>query len=530
MSAIREKDVSSGGGPPGASLVVLSGPRRGRTIRLTGAAYRIDPGAGKNMVADASGDAASDASRMHAASLQRAGESYEIVSRRARDLWVNGERIDKRVLRGGDLIELDSGTVLRFRLHPSPGSIYKTFAEIFSDCRDCARRDRRSMLRKTPGLAGALLRDIATQTSLRFRLGVSVALMLLGASLVWQVHYTQSLEQRFAGEQARVALLAELLQRAESRTMRKEDLGTLRSEVEQDIGRATRRLEALEARSAAARRIIAEFSKSVVFVQGGFGFREPKSGRALRYVSGPDGQPSRLPGGQPMVGLEAEGPQVEIQFMGTAFVARAGGVLLTNRHVARPWEDDATLKAIAALGVQPVMRRLVGYVPGEHGAVALKLAAASERFDLAMLQAEDGARLGKPFTLARESPSAGDEVLLLGYPTGIRALLARAGEQYVKTLAQKRSLDFWRIAVELSSASLIQPLATRGIVGQATPESVVYDAETTQGGSGGPVLNLDGEVVAVNTAIMREFGGSNFGVPASHARALLDKTHATERK
>ena len=69
----------------------------------------------------------------------------------------------------------------------------------------------------------------------------------------------------------------------------------------------------------------------------------------------------------------------------------------------------------------------------------------------------------------------------------------------------------------------IAPLASRGIVGQATAATIVYDAETTHGGSGGPVLDANGSVVAVNTAILPEFGGSNLGVPAAKVRALLEQ-------
>ena len=63
-----------------------------------------------------------------------------------------------------------------------------------------------------------------------------------------------------------------------------------------------------------------------------------------------------------------------------------------------------------------------------------------------------------------------------------------------------------------------------------TVTSVAYDAETTRGGSGGPVLSLDGEVVAVTFAILAEFGGSNLGVPTEEVRRLLaEATALTDR-
>jgi len=72
------------------------------------------------------------------------------------------------------------------------------------------------------------------------------------------------------------------------------------------------------------------------------------------------------------------------------------------------------------------------------------------------------------------------------------------------------------------------PAVPGGIDGHAavsgpavTDSSVVYDAETTSGGSGGPLLDLQGRVVAINSEMIREFGGSNLGVPASRARELL---------
>ena len=112
-------------------------------------------------------------------------------------------------------------------------------------------------------------------------------------------------------------------------------------------------------------------------------------------------------------------------------------------------------------------------------------------------------------------------MLVIGFPLGIRARMARTSPEFVEGLRDAGITDCWEVAERLSRAGHVTPLASRGIVGQVTTQNVVYDAETTSGGSGGPVLTLDGQVVAINAAILPEFGGSNLGVPAARARELL---------
>lgn len=82
-------------------------------------------------------------------------------------------------------------------------------------------------------------------------------------------------------------------------------------------------------------------------------------------------------------------------------------------------------------------------------------------------------------------------------------------------------MDFWSVAIGLSAQNLIHPLASRGIVAQISEGIIVYDAETTVGGSGGPAMNRQGEVLAINAAILPEFGGANIGVPVANLEALL---------
>jgi hypothetical protein len=111
----------------------------------------------------------------------------------------------------------------------------------------------------------------------------------------------------------------------------------------------------------------------------------------------------------------------------------------------------------------------------------------------------------------------------MGYPTGLRSMLAQSGEAFIEELQKTENTGFWSVAARLAEGGYIAPLASRGIVAQATPATIVYDAETTHGGSGGPVLDMNGDVVAVNAAILPEYGGSNLGVPAAKVRALLEE-------
>jgi S1-C subfamily serine protease len=54
-----------------------------------------------------------------------------------------------------------------------------------------------------------------------------------------------------------------------------------------------------------------------------------------------------------------------------------------------------------------------------------------------------------------------------------------------------------------------------------TSSDIVFDAPTTQGGSGGPVFNRAGQVIAVEYAVLSKFGGNSFGVPVSYVFELL---------
>ena len=121
-------------------------------------------------------------------------------------------------------------------------------------------------------------------------------------------------------------------------------------------------------------------------------------------------------------------------------------------------------------------------------------------------------------------------MLVLGYPTGLNALMARADRQFVAGLREQPDMNDQKAADALAQAGLIQPLVSRGIVAQVSDAAVVHDAQTTFGGSGGPVLNLRGEVLAINRSVLAGFGGANMGVPVLVASEMLQAETESRKK
>jgi len=110
----------------------------------------------------------------------------------------------------------------------------------------------------------------------------------------------------------------------------------------------------------------------------------------------------------------------------------------------------------------------------------------------------------------------GDPVVLIGYPTGIEGILARAGSDTSRKLAENATRSP-RLFRNCSPKILIRPTTTQGHIGDVQRQ-IVYDAATTSGGSGGPLFNRDGKVIGVNFAILNDFAGSNLAFPVRYGR------------
>ncbi len=503
-----------------ASLEILTGPARGTASWLTESTLDISLNQEDMIrVAEAGSDPLENGV---VARLHRSGDSYEIEALEEKPLWINGERVESKQLQPRDLIEFgDKGPLSRYRLHHQGDRLNRSLGDMLADCIDYTRVSRKPRFAVLQKVTRDFLQDILLRTTMVFRVGVIVALVGLSYIAFQQYQANLLLQQQAVTSADRLADFARRLTRANQEAIRRTDLTRLRQELRHSLTDTTARVEMLEQRSEASNRIIAASTRSIVFLQGAYGYREVESQRMLRYEVDADGNPLFSIRGQPLLTLEGDGEIAQLEFTGTAFLVNASGALLTNRHVALPWEDDASLEAMRAQSMEPVLIRFIGYVPGTETAFPVELLRASEETDLAVLSCSEVIH-GLPFIrFSQRPPVPGDEVIVMGYPTGLTSMVAQTGEGFITALQYDESLDFWQVAERLSSASFIRPLASRGIVGQRSEAIVVYDAETTSGGSGGPVLDIAGEAIAVNTAIIPEYGGSNFGIPIDYARQLL---------
>ena len=501
---------------PDAAIVHLSGRRRGTTEFLSGDHIVIASAADGGVETSTTGSA----TPRSLAILDRRGHTFRLTATPGAEVWVNGEQLEEMVLASGDVLEFGDGVVVRFRLYSPERHRHKTMAEAFSDCVDCARYDSTSPLKRAGIFVSQVPTEIMTQTAPRVRVAiVLLAMVAIGLASTALVRSSR-IERSMQTEAARVEGLERLLDRTENQTFNVEDLETIRRDID-ELRETETRVDELEALAGARERIIANASQSVVFLQGAYGFTDPDTGRPLRFAVSPDGSPKIGPTGTPAFTIEGNGPEVEIFYTGTGFVATDDGRIITNRHVAEPWLFDDDAQMIAARGLVPVMRRFIGYLPGEPEPFDVSLIVSSDTADVAVLRCQTVTAGLPALRLDDLALDAGDEVVVLGYPTGINAMIARSQREILPILEARGEVDFWEVAKILAEGDHIAPLATRGIVGQITAASVVYDANTTHGGSGGPVIGLDGSVVAINSAILNDFTGSNLGVPAAEALLLL---------
>jgi serine protease Do/serine protease DegQ len=173
-------------------------------------------------------------------------------------------------------------------------------------------------------------------------------------------------------------------------------------------------------------------------------------------------------------------PQRREQAAGSGVIIDAArGFVLTNQHVIRNAEQVmVTLK-----DRRQFQAKIVGADPGTDVAV-LQIAAR----DLTALRFGDSDQL-----------NVGDYVLAVGNPFGIGQTV---------------------------TSGIVSALGRSGLSPEGYEDFIQTDASINPGNSGGALVNLRGELIGINTAIIGPSGGNvgiGFAVPANMARAVLSQ-------
>jgi len=276
--------------------------------------------------------------------------------------------------------------------------------------------------------------------------------------------------------------------------------------------------------SGSAAAIISEDVKSVCLLHVSVAFRNMQTGQRLRYAGlNQQGEPLQDSDGNPVLTLSGNGPEVKLDVFGTGFPVSAEGEILTNHHVAEPWWKNDEISDITNQGFQAEISSIHAYFPGDPRAFTAEIGDISNDADLATMhvQLKDLKRAILAIDSSKAAAVPGEPIVLMGYATGLAAILARTDEDTAQQIVKQSGGDPSQILDELARRNLIHPLITQGHIGDVLSDKIVFDAQTTSGGSGGPLFNREGKVIGVTYAVLQGFGGSNFGIPIRFSAPLL---------
>lgn len=292
--------------------------------------------------------------------------------------------------------------------------------------------------------------------------------------------------------------------------------------LKQQLTDTQSRLKALETEGKVAETVVHTYAPSVCLLHVVVEFLDKQSGKPIQIAVDGLGKPIVDDAGMVQLDSGGPGPHLQIDVFGTGFLVRKDGRVVTNHHVAEPWWNNDELKDLIDRGASAYVISYRAYFPGSADGIAAKLDKISSDADVAVLRLESPAP-PKASLLElddrHEATISGEPVVLIGYPTGIEGILARAGSDVAQKITDTKSVT--RIVSQLASEQLIRPTTTQGHIGDILQDKIVYDAATTSGGSGGPLFNRSGKVIGVNFAILKGFGGSNLAVPVRYANELL---------
>ncbi len=165
---------------------------------------------------------------------------------------------------------------------------------------------------------------------------------------------------------------------------------------------------------------------------------------------------------------------------GTGFFLKQPNLIVTNEHVIR---DNAQVVVDGDAFPKQLVRVL--YM--------------DTKYDLAFLEAPTNADIPEVKLSTDKPPREGDQVIAIGHPLGLKYA------------------------------------ATKGIISNTRHEQgdifyIQHDAALSPGNSGGPLVNETGEVVGINTFIMKDGNNIGFSLPVKYLDATIKEFLAAGRK
>ncbi|NVE95588.1 Do family serine endopeptidase [Altererythrobacter lutimaris] len=198
-------------------------------------------------------------------------------------------------------------------------------------------------------------------------------------------------------------------------------------------------------------------------------------------------------------GRQGDQPQTrEAQSLGSGFIISSDGYVVTNNHVVSPPTNRNGRR-----GPTITLEEITVTMP-DGTEYEAELVGADEPSDLAVLKIKSNKTF--PFVKFGDSEEAreGDWVIAIGNPFGLGGTVTSG----------------------IVSAVLRTPPNGRG---GAYERYIQTDASINRGNSGGPLFDMQGNVIGVNNAIISPTGGSvgiGFAIPAEIAAPIVEKLKA----
>jgi serine protease Do len=174
-------------------------------------------------------------------------------------------------------------------------------------------------------------------------------------------------------------------------------------------------------------------------------------------------------------------PRLE-RAQGSGFLISADGYVVTNNHVV----DKAGEITLTFESEEKYTAKVVGTDP---------------RTDIALLKIDGDKRFSNYLEFANSKPRVGDWVLAVGNPFGLGGTV---------------------------TAGIVS--AGGRAIGSGPYDFLQIDAAVNRGNSGGPAVNLQGQVIGVNTAIYSPSGGNvgiAFAIPSELAKNVIDQLRSS---